>query len=348
MNLNEKYLKRCIELAKNGLGRTYPNPLVGSVIVWNDQIIGEGWHQKAGEAHAEVNAIRSVKDSSKLKEATIYVNLEPCSHYGKTPPCVNLIIEKGIKNVVIGTVDPNPKVGGTGVQKLMEHCDQVHVGILADECEELNKRFFTYQRAKRPYVILKWAQTKDGFIAPKTQEPGKPFWISNPYSKQLVHQWRSEEQGILVGTYTALKDNPSLTTRLWAGKNPVRMVIDRNLKTLTTSTGLNLLDKKVKTIVFCEKPEESEENLIFEGIDFNGEVPEQILSRLYEHDLQSVIIEGGQKTLQGFIDAGLWDEARIFTGNQYLSEGVSAPDLNAVPKKTIQLQDDLLNYYYHD
>lgn len=346
MEINEKYLRRCIELAKNGLGRTYPNPLVGSVVVWNDQIIGEGWHQQAGKAHAEVNAIRSVKDSSLLKEATIYVNLEPCSHYGKTPPCVDLIIENQIKNVVIGTVDPNPKVSGTGVKKLMQHCENVHVGILTDECEELNKRFFTFQRAKRPYVILKWAQTKDGFIAPKTQEIGKPFWITNVYSKQLVHKWRSEEQGILVGTNTALKDNPSLNTRLWEGKNPVRILIDRNLKTLHKD--LNLLDKQIKTIIFCENPEESEENLIFEGIDFQKDIPEQILARLYEHDLQSVIIEGGQKTLQSFINAGLWDEARVFTGNKYLSEGIAAPKLKAIPKKTLELQDDILQYYYRD
>src|SRR5699024_3447478 len=202
-----KYMKRCLKLAKNGLGKTYPNPLVGSIIVWKDKIIGEGWHQKAGLPHAEVNAINSVKDKSKLKDSTLYVNLEPCSHYGKTPPCSDLIIKNNIKNVVIGSVDPNPEVAGNGVKKLQQFCENVKVGILNKECEELNKRFFTFQRKKRPYIILKWAETQDGFIAPKTQEIGKPTWITNPISKQLIHIWRREEQFIIVGLNTLLKDN---------------------------------------------------------------------------------------------------------------------------------------------
>ena len=227
MNIHEKYIKRCIELAKNGLGATYPNPLVGSVIVYKNKIIGEGWHQKAGAPHAEVNAINSVKDESLLNKSTIYVSLEPCSHFGKTPPCSDLIIAKGIKKVIIGTVDPFAEVAGRGIKKLMEAGCEVQVGILEKECQDLNKRFFTFHQKKRPYIILKWAQTTDGFIAPKVQEKREPVWITNQYSKQLVHKWRSEEQAILVGTNTAIADNPKLNTRLWNGKNPVRVVIDK-------------------------------------------------------------------------------------------------------------------------
>lgn len=341
-------MRRCLTLAKKGLGNTYPNPLVGCVIVYNDQIIGEGWHQKAGSPHAEVNAINSVKDPSKLKEATLYVNLEPCSHHGKTPPCSDLIIEKGIKKVVIGTVDPNPQVAGNGVQKLMHHCEEMDVGFLEDECEALNKRFFTFQRAKRPYVILKWAETQDGFIARKTQEIGKPTWITNPYSKQLVHKWRSEEQGILVGLNTALKDNPRLNTRLWEGKNPVRILIDENLESFSSPVKLHLLDRQIKTIVFCDYPEENQENLIFESIDFDKEVTAQIMTRLYEYDLQSVIVEGGQQTLQAFIDSDLWDEARVFKGASYFKKGIKAPDFQQKISNKKFIQKDELSIYYND
>lgn len=348
VNTEEKYMRRCLALAKNGLGNTYPNPLVGSVIVYKNQIIGEGWHQKAGLPHAEVNAINSVKDQSKLKEATLYVNLEPCSHHGKTPPCSDLIIEKGIKKVVIGTVDPNPQVAGNGVQKLMQHCEEMHVGFLEEECENLNKRFFTFQRAKRPYVILKWAQTQDGFIARETQEIGKPTWITNPYSKQLVHKWRSEEQGILVGLNTALKDNPRLNTRLWKGENPVRIVIDKNLESFSSPVKLHLLDGEIKTIVFCDYPEESQEKLIFDSIDFEKETTTQILGRFFEHGLQSVIIEGGKKTLQSFIDSDLWDEARVFTGESYFEKGIKAPDFHHKIFREDSIRNDKLRIYYND
>jgi len=213
VNIHEKYINRCLELAKNGLGKTYPNPLVGSVIVYKDQIIGEGWHQKAGSAHAEVNAINSVVEKSLLKKTTIYVSLEPCSHFGKTPPCSDLIIARDIKKVVIGAVDPFAEVAGRGIKKLMEAGCKVQVGILEKQCQELNKRFFTFHQKQRPYIILKWAQTANGYIAPKFQEKREPVWISNQYSKQLVHKWRSEEQAILVGTSTAIADNPKLNTR---------------------------------------------------------------------------------------------------------------------------------------
>lgn len=230
MTTHEFYMKRCIELAKNGLGTTYPNPLVGSVIVHDGKIIGEGWHKKAGEPHAEVNAVNSVKDKSLLKEATIYVSLEPCSHFGKTPPCCDLIIANKIPNVVVGTVDPFAKVAGNGIKKLIESGKNVTIGILEDECNELNKRFFTFHQKKRPYIILKWAETTDGFIAPISKEEKSPVWITNPYSRQLVHKWRTEEQAILVGTNTVLDDNPKLDARDFSGNNPVRIVLDKSGK----------------------------------------------------------------------------------------------------------------------
>jgi len=274
VNIHEKYIKRCIELAKNGLGTTYPNPLVGSVIIRKDKIIGEGWHQKAGASHAEVNAVNSVKDESLLKKSTIYVSLEPCSHYGKTPPCSDLIIAKGIKKVVIGTVDPFAEVAGRGIKKLMEAGCEVQVGVLEKECQDLNKRFFTFHQKKRPYIILKWAQTADGFIAPTIQEKREPVWITNQYSKQLVHKWRSEEQAILVGTNTAIADNHKLNTRIWKGENPVRVVIDKELKIPQESA---LFDGTIKTIVLTENVKKSDNNkLVFEKLDFQQDLPYQV------------------------------------------------------------------------
>ncbi len=341
-------MKRCLQLAKNGFGSTYPNPLVGCAIVHDDIIIGEGWHQKAGQAHAEVNAINSVKNSELLQKATLYVSLEPCSHYGKTPPCSDLIIEKKIPRVVIGTVDPNPKVAGKGIAKLVDAGVEIVVGCLESECNNLNKRFFTAQRQKRPYVILKWAQTQDGFIAPEQQKAGEPTWITNPYSLQLVHQWRSQEQAILVGKNTALKDNPQLNTRLWKGKNPTRVLIDRNLTCLHKNSALHLFDQQIKTLVFCEHPQKNKEHLIFESIDFNRETVSQILSVLHKHNLQSVIVEGGNNTLQHFITAGLWDEARVFIGAKYFYNGIKAPKLPLNPVATHGIANDTLNIYYHD
>lgn len=329
MNIHEKYINRCIQLAFNGLGKTYPNPMVGSVIVHNNKIIGEGWHQKAGEPHAEVNAINSVKDKVLLKTSTIYVSLEPCSHYGKTPPCSDLIIASGIKKVVIGTVDPFKEVAGRGIKKLLEAGHKVKVGVLEKECRELNKRFFTFHQEKKPYIILKWARTADRFLAPPpaADQKREPIWITNKYTNQLVHKWRSEEQSILVGTNTAVADNPKLNTRLWNGHNPVRLLIDRKLRTPATSA---LFDGSVKTIVFCEKASEEKNelnapNLLFEVIDFEQEIPKQICDILYKHNLQSIIVEGGAKTLQSFIDANLWDEARILTGEKSFGRGIAAP-----------------------
>jgi diaminohydroxyphosphoribosylaminopyrimidine deaminase/5-amino-6-(5-phosphoribosylamino)uracil reductase len=346
VNIHEKYIKRCIELAKNGLGATYPNPLVGSVIVHNDSIIGEGWHQKAGAPHAEVNAVNSVKDESLLKKSTIYVSLEPCSHFGKTPPCSDLIIVKGIKKVVIGTVDPFAEVAGRGIKKLMEAGCEVQVGVLEQECQDLNKRFFTFHQKKRPYIILKWAQTADVFIAPKIQEKREPVWITNQYSKQLVHKWRSEEQSILVGTNTAIADNPKLNTRLWKGENPVRVVIDKDLKIPQESA---LFDGTIKTIVLTENVKSSgSNNLVFEKVNFQQNLPLQICEILYRHNLQSVIIEGGAKTLQTFIDNNLWDEARVFTGISEFHKGVKAPEFSGKMFSKTTLERDTLKFYKND
>ena len=346
MNIHEKYINRCIELAKNGLGFTYPNPLVGSVIVLKDKIIGEGWHQKAGEPHAEVNAIYSVKDKSLLKEATIYVNLEPCSHYGKTPPCANLIVENGIKKVVIGSIDPHSKVSEKGVLHLQNNGCDVIVGVLENECLNLNKRFFTYHNKKRPFIILKWAETEDGFIdklRDSTSE-SSPNWISNTYSQQLVHKMRAIEQSVLVGTNTALNDNPKLNTRNWFGLNPVRIVLD---KTLKIPSHYNLYDGSLKTIVLTEKAPDknTNDNTCFEQIDFNENLPKQICEVLYEHEIQSVIIEGGAQTLQTFIDDNLWDEVYVFVGNTKFENGLKAPELKKAPNEVKRISTDTLHSY---
>ncbi len=347
MKIHEKYIRRCIELAKNGLGTTYPNPLVGSVIVYEDKIIGEGWHKKSGEPHAEVNAVNSVKDKSLLKKATIYVSLEPCSHFGKTPPCCDLIIQNKIPNVVVGTIDPNIKVAGNGIKKLMEAGIHVTVGILEEECNELNKRFFTFHEKKRPYIILKWAESQDGFIAPMEKLEKKPVWITNQYSRQLVHKWRTEEQAILVGTQTAIDDNPKLNARDWSGNNPIRLVIDQNNR---IPKGSHVFDNQATTILFSKSRDTvKKENTIFEIIDFEKDIAEQIVQILYQHQIQSVIIEGGRQTLQTFIDANLWDEARVFIGNIELKEGTKAPTLakNQFKKQSIGT-DELIQSKNYD
>ncbi len=314
------------------MGNTYPNPLVGSVIIVNNTIIGEGWHRKAGMPHAEVNAINAVKDKSQLKKATLYVNLEPCSHYGKTPPCSELIINTGIKNVVIGTIDPNVNVSGNGIKKMMAAGCNVTVGILQDECNGLNKRFFTYHKQKRPYIILKWAQSADNFISPSNNKTGKPVWISNQYSRQLVHKWRSEEQAILVGTNTITVDNPKLTTRAWHGNNPIRVIIDRTLKTYSN---YNVWDDSTETICITDIKHRGKLPLsidktqtLVEFINFSEDIIEQIAAVLYRLEIQSIIIEGGAKTIQAFIDSALWDEARIFKSTINLKLGIKAPEIS--------------------
>ena len=349
MKLHEKYISRCIELAKNGLGTTYPNPMVGSVIVYDGKIIGEGWHKKAGEPHAEVNAVNAVKDKSLLKKSTIYVSLEPCSHFGKTPPCCDLIIKNEIPNVVIGTVDPNIKVAGNGIKKLIDSGATVTVGILEKECKELNKRFFTFHEKKRPYIILKWAESQDGFIAPSKiiRNEQKPVWITNEYSRQLVHKWRSEEQAILVGTNTVIDDNPRLDLRDWSGNNPIRIVLDKNNRIPKDS---HVFDNQTKTVILSQSITSiNEENTIFERIDFDKNITPQIAEILYKHKIQSIIIEGGRQTLQTFIDENLWDEARIFIGNKLLKNGTISPivPLKKIEKHTI-VNDELILSSNHD
>ena len=349
MNNHEFYMNRCIELAKNGLGTTYPNPLVGSVIVYKNKIIGEGWHQKSGEAHAEVQAIQSVKDKSLLTKATIYVSLEPCSHFGKTPPCCDLIITHKIPNVVVGTIDPFAKVAGNGIKRLLENNINVTVGVLEEKCNELNKRFFTFHRKKRPYIILKWAESQDGFIAPEkslreTQlEKLSPIWITNSYSRQLVHKWRTEEQAILVGTHTVLDDNPKLDARDFQGKNPTRIIIDKSNK---ISENFNVKNGQTLTYIFTENDIlTKKENIIYENIVFDADFLLILTNRLRKYEIQSVLIEGGAKTLQSFIDLNLWDECRVFVGKSKLHSGIKAPILDAIPNKTITIMDDTLKFF---
>ncbi|WP_339609125.1 bifunctional diaminohydroxyphosphoribosylaminopyrimidine deaminase/5-amino-6-(5-phosphoribosylamino)uracil reductase RibD [uncultured Planktosalinus sp.] len=348
MSKHQIYIQRCIDLAQNAKGKTYPNPMVGSVVVYKNKIIGEGWHQKSGEAHAEVNAIQSVKDKSLLKKSTIYVSLEPCSHYGKTPPCADLIISHSIPKIVIGCLDPNPKVAGRGVKKLIEAGRKVIVGVLEEKCKNVNKRFFTFQQQKRPYIILKWAQTKDGFIAPNNQQSGKPLWITSSASKQLVHKWRNEEQAILVGTNTVLKDNPQLTNRLWEGSSPVRVVLDQHLKIDPKAA---VYDDSAKTLILTSKKNTSQianQNIVYELVDFKKNLPKQICELLFCHNLQSVIVEGGAQTLNTFIKENLWDEARVFIGNITIDSGVKAPTFEYISKASQLIKQDILSYYYND
>lgn len=344
---HETYMRRCLQLAANGLSAAMPNPSVGAVIVHNNRIIGEGYTSAYGGSHAEVNAVHSVHDKSLLKEATIYVSLEPCSHFGKTPPCSDLIIKYQIPKVVIGTIDPFAKVAGNGIKKLKNAGCEVILDVLKDECVASNKRFFTFHQHKRPYIILKWAQTQDGFIDKIRQanDPVEPNWITNPFSRQLVHKWRSEEAAILVGTNTAITDNPKLNTRNWHGSNPVRIVLDKSLR---IPNYYSLFDQTVKTIVLTEKSKEANKNLIFETIDFSKNIATQICTIVYNHELQSVIIEGGKQTLQTFIDANLWDEARVFTGNISFHKGIEAPKLSGKLQTTQTILDNSLDIYKND
>ncbi len=341
MKDQEKFMKRCLELAKNGLGLVYPNPMVGSVVVHNDVIIGEGWHQKAGGPHAEVKAIDSVKNKSLLAESTLYVNLEPCSHHGRTPPCADLIIRHGIKKVVIAAVDTNKQVGGKGIKRLQEHGVEVIVSVLEKEARELNKRFFTFHEKKRPYVILKWAQSKDGYIFPdaKIAQKGLPFWISNSYSLQRVHQWRAEEASILVGKNTVQQDNPKLNVRDFSGNSILRIAIDRKLE---LSHSMNFFDGSSDTIIYNESKDEIIGQLSFVKLDFSKDIIAQIMQDLYEKEIQSLIVEGGAYTLNSFIGSGCWDEARVFRGSQYFEKGLKAPEIDAEQVDKEQIDDNLL------
>ena len=327
MTKDEKYIARCIQLASNGLCNAAPNPMVGAVVVHNDVIIGEGYHVRCGEAHAEVNAIRSVKNKALLKESTIYVSLEPCSHYGKTPPCADLIIKEGIPRVVVGCLDPFSLVAGRGIEKLRNAGIDVTVGVLEKDCQQLIRRFVTFNTLHRPFITLKWAESADGFIDLNRTE-GSPYIFSSPLSGMLTHKRRSEHSAILVGRRTALLDNPSLTTRNWFGKNPVRLVIDKDL---TLPKSLALFNGEVETIVFTRKNETSSlPQTTYVTLDFEQAILPQIMEELYNRKLQSLMVEGGSILLQSFIDAGLWDEAYIEKSDALLKEGVKAP---CFPKK---------------
>tara|TARA_R110001592_G_scaffold178278_1_gene418997 strand:- start:23924 stop:24976 length:1053 start_codon:yes stop_codon:yes gene_type:complete len=350
-------MQRCLQIAKNGIGTTRPNPSVGAVVVLNDEIIGEGFTSPYGGNHAEVNAIDAVKNKSLLKNATIYVTLEPCSHFGKTPPCADLIVKNQIKNVVIGCVDSNSLVAGKGIERLRNAGIHVVVGVLENECKEHHKRFFTVQNKKRPFIILKWAETNNGFIAPLNKESNHPIWISNQYSQQLVHKWRAEEHAILVGTNTVIADNTKLNVRNWSGNNPIRIVLDRSLRIPNSA---HVFDGSVKTICFTEIRIESQEErdvisseveksqLIFEQINFSKNIAQQVCEVLQKYQIQSVIIEGGTQTLQTFIDANLWDEARIFIGENEFEKGVKSPEIKGKLIEEININNDVLKMYRND
>ncbi|MNK17158.1 Riboflavin biosynthesis protein RibD [compost metagenome] len=325
---HEFYMRRCLELAVKGAGNVSPNPMVGCVIVHQGQIIGEGYHQKIGEAHAEVNAVKNVietygdKAADLLKNATAYVTLEPCAHFGKTPPCADLLIKHQIKKVVIGNTDPFESVNGKGIEKLKNAGIEVISGILDDECKLINRRFFTRIKAHRPYFILKWAQTTDGFFAPTDQSQQ---WISGKEAKTLSHHWRSEEDAILVGKNTVIADNPQLNTREVQGKNPIRLVIDKNLD---IPAHYHIFNDAAKTIIFNEVKTAVVDNIHFVQMeDMHFYLPQKIAYQLYLMDIQSVIIEGGANILSQFIAANLWDEARIFTSKTEWKNGIKAPKI---------------------
>ena len=337
----EIYMHRALELARNGAGKVSPNPMVGCVIVHNGTIIGEGWHQQFGGPHAEPNAIAAVNNQELLKDATLYVTLEPCAHFGKTPPCAHLIIEKQIPRVVVCNLDPNPLVAGKGIKLLKDAGIEVKTGILAQEGAFLNRRFFTYINHKRPFIILKWAETADGFVA---RENCDSKWISNALSRKLVHKWRTEEDAILVGKNTALYDNPQLTSRDWEGKNPIRIVIDKNLD---LPQHLYLFDKSVKTICFNTFKSSQGSLLDYQKVDFNI-LGQEVVNCLFQQHIQSVIIEGGSATLQYFIDANLWDEARVFVAPVNFEQGIKAPKIKGtLVSETTIATDTLRNYTNH-
>lgn len=339
--IDEHFMTRALVLAERGRKSVSPNPMVGCVIVYKDTIIGEGFHQNFGGPHAEVNAINSLQDNSLLTDSTVYVTLEPCSHHGKTPPCSDLLIENQVKKVVVASGDPNPLVNGNGIRRLKRAGIEVVTGILEHEAVELNKRFYTFHQKKRPYVILKWAETSDGFIA---RENYNAKWISNAYSRQLVHKWRCEEDAILVGTKTAIHDNPSLTTRDWKGKNPVRILIDLELKVKNTHF---LFDTNARTLVFNNKKSSKSNNI--EWIQLSGTDPEnEILNELHIRSIQSVLIEGGSFTLQRFIDQELWDEARVFRSTKNFGNGIKAPKLNQNHSESRYIFDDQLFLYKNE
>lgn len=319
MSRDELYMQRCLQIAALGFGKVQPNPMVGAVIVHNDIIIGEGYHQQYGEAHAEVNAIASVQEKALLRESTLYVNLEPCSHFGKTPPCADLIIKHQIPRVVVGTTDTNSKVNGEGIARLRQAGIEVSIGTLSDACLQLNRRFFTFHEKQRPYIILKWAQTANGYIDLDRSEGNRPYWITNEVMRFITHKWRSEEQAILIGYNTLRNDAPLLTTRAYPGKSPKRYVVVDDSRPYTLPEGFTALPHSL----------------------------DQMMEQLHHDRIQSVMVEGGKKTIEQFLAADLWDEARVLTGSIRWEKGSLAPTLSGNADKCYNINDNILNYYYH-
>lgn len=335
---DEFYIRRCIELAQKATGNTYPNPLVGSVIVHNGKIIGEGYHHKAGENHAEINAINSVEDKTLIPESTIYVSLEPCAHFGKTPPCALMIVELGFKKVVIGAMDSHDKVNGKGKKIIQDAGIEVVSGVLEKDCIELNKRFFTYHEKKRPFIILKWAESGDRFM----DKNFNPTQISNSLTKQFVHQLRSSEHSILIGTMTALRDNPSLTTREITGRNPVRILIDIDLK---VPANYNIYSNEAETLVFNSVKESQEGNIKFIKTKRENFI-NNLLNKLFQLQIQSIIIEGGSYVLQQFIDSDLWDQAIIIKNKELLLlNGTKAPQFEHAPSEIQNFRDNMIEFH---
>ncbi len=340
----EKFMQRCLELASNGLGYVAPNPLVGCVIVHNDEIIGEGYHRSFGTPHAEVHALESVVDKSLLSESTLYVNLEPCSHFGKTPPCSERIVNSGIKRVVIANQDPNEKVNGRGISRLKDAGIDVQIGLMKEEASFLNRRFNTFHRYKRPYIVLKWAKSSDGFIDKvRTKDSQGAAKVSGEKSFQLVHKWRSEEQAIMVGKNTVQMDNPSLTTRFYEGANPMRIVVDNHLE---LDLGYKVFNEEAKSIILNSKESKEENGFQFVSINFDAFF-EQFSKVFFEMNVQSVLIEGGRFLLQSFIDQNLWDEARVFIAKKNFADGVAAPQLKMTSNEHYLIGDDTLEITFN-
>ena len=340
--MNERYMRRAIYLAELGTGKTAPNPLVGCVIVKEDRIIGEGYHQKYGENHAEVNAIESIRENETAAGSTVYVNLEPCAHFGKTAPCTELLIRNKVKKVIIGCTDSNPMVSGRGVERLKRAGIDVHVGILEEECRKINKRFFTFIEKNRPYVTLKWAQTKDGFLDRKRENDEIGIhWITATETQSLVHKWRSEEQAILVGRNTIINDNPSLTVREYYGKNPLRVVIDSQLQ--ITENSKEVFSEEAPTIIFNRVKDHEEKNVTWVKIPETS--TKCILDQLYKRGIQSIMVEGGSRTLQYFIVDNVWDEANVLVGDIKFGSGVKAPIINKMPVDTYTFGSDRIYHF---
>lgn len=339
--IDKKYMQRCIELAIMGSGNVSPNPMVGAVVVVDDEIIGEGYHIKYGESHAEVNAINSVKDKSLFYKSTLYVNLEPCSHFGKTPPCADYIINQGIKRVVIATIDYNTKVCGEGIKKLKNAGVEVIVGVLEKDSVELNKRFLNFHRNGKPFVILKWAESFDGFIDKKRVWANEsPEWLTNDISRTIVHKMRAMEDAIMIGTNTAIADNPELSVREWTGNNPIRIVLDQFLM---LDRNLKIFNKPQNTIVFNEKQSEIIDNVEFVKINFDKLLIDNILENLVNRKIMSLLVEGGAMLIKSFIEKDLWDEAFVFKGVNNLGEGIHAPKIKGKIIDSIDLHGIKLN-----